>query len=180
MPSNLVLEVSNIEMFKFYTVDSNILVGIASLILSIYEYRSIKNNIKIPRGVILFKYIATSGILLTFLVTLLFLAPRYGFYAMYNNNNLFFHLIVPILSFISFVFFEKSDIPYSYSFLGILPMIIYSTYYGSMIVINGISNDFYGFLSGNIWNMIFIFPIMILICILISFLLLFLHKKKNF
>ena len=38
MPAEKLLEVSNIEMFKFYTVDSNILMGIVALIYAIYEY----------------------------------------------------------------------------------------------------------------------------------------------
>ena len=36
MPGGSLLEVSKIEMFKFYTVDSNILIGIISLIFIIY------------------------------------------------------------------------------------------------------------------------------------------------
>ena len=36
MPSNAVLTGNKLEMFKYYTVDSNILMGIVSLILLIY------------------------------------------------------------------------------------------------------------------------------------------------
>ena len=36
--SDLVLQTSKLGMFKYYTVDSNILVGIVSLFLIIYEW----------------------------------------------------------------------------------------------------------------------------------------------
>ena len=39
MPDETLLELSNIEMFKFYTVDSNILMGIISLRFIIYEIK---------------------------------------------------------------------------------------------------------------------------------------------
>ena len=93
MPAKTLLEASKVEMFKFYTVDSNILMGIISLIISIYEIKLFKSTIKeIPKIVYILKFIATSGIALTFLVTLAFLGPQYGMYAMYNNSNLFLHL----------------------------------------------------------------------------------------
>ena len=39
MPAKTLLETKGIEMFKFFTVDSNILIGVISLIIAIYEYR---------------------------------------------------------------------------------------------------------------------------------------------
>ena len=192
MPSKTLLEASKIEMFKFFTVDSNILVGIVSLFLIIYEIKLLKGKIgHIPKKIYILKFIATSAVTLTFLTTLLFLAPQYGFYAMYNNNNLFFHLIVPILALISYIFFEKYDNKYKYAFLGIIPMFIYSIYYASMIIINldkgGLTfkYDFYGFLQGNINNIYIVIPFIYLISYLISIVLIWLNikyksnKKKN-
>ena len=184
MPDQTLLELEGFEMLKFYTLDSNILVGITSLILLIYENKLLKGKIdKIPENVYTFKLIGTSSVTLTFLVTLLFLAPLYGFYAMYNNNNLFFHLIIPILAIASYILYEKHDSKYYYSFLGIIPMFIYSVYYTSNIIIHLNSGgltfkyDFYGFLRGNINNAYIVLPFIYIVSYVISLLLILLNKK---
>ncbi len=105
MPSKNLLIVDKFENFKFYTIDSNILIGIMSLILAIYEYKLVKGKIKeIPNIIYILKTIGISCISLTFLITLLFLMPQYGFYGLYNNSNLFFHLIVPLVSIIGYIY----------------------------------------------------------------------------
>jgi len=184
MPGGSLLEVSKVEMFKFYTVDSNILMGIVSLIFIIYEKKLLKNKIKeIPKKVYIFKLIATSGISLTFITTSFFLAPSYGFYAMFNNSNLFFHLVVPVLSIVTYIFFEKHDNKYKYAILGIIPMFLYSIFYTTNILIhlnNGgltFKYDFYGFLQGNLNNIYLVIPVIYLISYVISLLLVFGNRK---
>ena len=183
--SDLVLQTSKLGMFKYYTVDSNILVGIVSLFLIIYEYKLINKKIdKIPKKIYLLKFMGTAGITLTFLTTLLFLAPQYGFYAMYNNTNLLFHLIVPLLSLISYIVFEKYDNKYKYSVLGIVPMFIYSIFYTVNIIIHldegTMKYDIYGFLKGDINNAYIVLPSIYLVSLLISVVLIFLNRRvKN-
>ena len=184
MPAETLLEATRKEMFKFYTVDSNILMGLVSLVLLVYEVLLSRGKIKeIPKVVYNLKFVGTAAITLTFIVTLFFLAPMYGFYAMYNNNNLFFHLIVPILAIVSFVFIEKYDISYKTTFLGVVPMLLYSVYYSTNILThleNGKPTwqyDFYGFLQGNINNIYITIPVIILVTYAISLLLTYLNKK---
>ena len=184
MPGETLLEVSKLEMFKFYTVDSNILMGIISLIFIIYERKLINNKIKeIPKKVYILKLIATSGITLTFITTSFFLAPLYGFYAMFNNNNLFFHLVIPVLSIITYILFEKHDNKYKYAFFGIIPMFLYSIFYISNVLIHlnkgGLTfkYDFYGFLQGNINNIYIVIPVIYLMTYIISVLLIFGNKR---
>ena len=186
MPDKTLLEASKIEMFKFFTVDSNLLMGVVSLIFIIYEKKLIKKEIKyIPQKIYILKFIGTCGITITFVTTAFFLAPQYGLYSMYNNNNLFFHLIIPILSIISYIFFEKYDNKYRYAFLGILPMFIYSIYYISMVLIHinddGLTfkYDFYGFLQGNINNIYIVIPSIFIFSFIISILLIFFNKKTS-
>ena len=178
------LELTKIEMFKFYTVDSNILMGIMALIMAIYEKKLLKKKIKeIPKFVYILYFIGTSAITLTFIVTLFFLSPQYGFYAMYSNNNLFLHLVIPVLSIITYIKYEKHDIKYKYGLLGVIPMFIYSIYYISMVLIHlndgGLTfkYDFYGFLQGNINNIYIVLPVIYLFAYLISITLLYLNKK---
>ena len=126
----------------------------------------------------------TADITLTFLTTLLFLAPQYGFYAMYNNTNLLFHLIVPLLSLISYIVFEKYDNKYKYSVLGIVPMFIYSIFYTVNIIIHldegTMKYDIYGFLKGDINNAYIVLPSIYLVSLLISVVLILLNRRvKN-
>ena len=185
MPSSFILSDNRLEMFKYYTVDSNILIGFNSLILLIFEYRYLFKKKFIPKWVHLFKFIGTTSICLTFVTTLVFLTPKYGFYEMYNNTNLFFHLIVPLLAIVSYVFFEKYKSKYIDSFFGIIPMMIYAVYYIYNIIIhinNGgltLKYDFYGFLFGNINNAFIVVPIIILVTYLMGLVLLFLNKIFN-
>lgn len=186
MPGESLLEVSKMEMFKFFTIDSNILVGISSLLMIIYENKLLKSKIdKIPNNIYILKQIGTSAVTLTFLTTLLFLTPQYGFYSMYSNNNLFFHLIVPILSIISYILFEKHSNRKKYALYGIIPMAIYSVYYIANILIHlndgGLTTkyDFYGFLQGNINNVYIVIPLMYFITYIISLSLTTLNIKIN-
>ena len=184
MPEKMVLEVTKVEMFKFFTVDSNILVGIISLILIFYEIRLIKNKInRIPNNIYILKLIGVSAIFLTFIVTLLFLAPQFGFYAMYNNSNLFYHLFIPILTFISYMFYEPHEPKYKYAVYGMIPMFLYSVYYIFMVIFHlndgGLTYkyDFYGFLKGNINNIYIVIPLIYFISYIISISMIFIKNK---
>lgn len=184
MGGSKMLESMGFTMFKFFTIDSNILVGITSLILAIYQILYLKKKIdKIPNGIYIFKQVGVSAVALTFMVTLCFLAPMYGFLAMYNNNNLFLHAIIPILSFISYIGYEHHDNKYRYALYGIIPMAIYSIYYVSNILIHLDSGgvtfqyDWYGFLQGNINNFYIVLPIIYLVTYIFSLVIVFLNKK---
>ena len=178
------LEVTSLENFKFFTVDSNVLMGIISLTMIIYELKLKNNKIKeIPKYIYILKMVGVSAVTLTFIVTLCFLSPMYGFYAMYNNSNLFFHLVIPLLSIISYVFYEKYNNKYKYAVFGIIPMLVYGIIYATNILVrlntDGLTfkYDFYGFLQGNINNIYFVVPTIIIISYLISLLLVYLNKR---
>lgn len=180
---DLLILSTRFENFKFYTIDSNVLVLVSSLLLSIYEYRLLKGKIKeIPNSVYIFKMVSIAGISVTFIITLCFLAPMYGVYAMYNNVNLFYHFIIPVIAFINYFIYEKHENRYKYAIYGVIPMFLYSIFYITNILVHleeGISfkYDFYGFLQGNINNIYFVVPLMYLLGYLLSLLTIFLNRK---
>lgn len=179
--NNLVLEARSMEMFKFFTVDSNILMGIVSLIFVIYEILLLKGKIdKIPKSIYIFKLMGTCGVALTFLVVFLYLAwiAEGGVLVMIQNSNLFFHLIVPVLSIISFYFFERSDaLKFRDTFYGLVPMSIYAIFYVVNILIhmnNGkvsYKYDWYFFVQNGVWTIIIVLLIIIGLTYLSSFIL---------
>ena len=90
---------------EYYTEDSNILGLISSLLLVIF----LVNNKKIPKWLKLFKYSTTICLTVTFIVVIFILAPMYNFnyvYLLFHNELLYHHLLCPILSIITFIYFD--------------------------------------------------------------------------
>ena len=189
MPGVDLLSVKGLECLKFFTVDSNILVGLISLILCYFEYQVIKNKRnEIPSYLYIFKLVGTVSVMLTFLVTAFYLAPSIpnGYYALYRNAYLFFHLIVPLLSLISFIFFEKTNkIKFKYLFLSLAPIILYGIFYIANILLhldNGnISKeyDFYMFAQGGTNTIIFVFLVIQILSFIITLIIWLLNKEKK-
>ena len=182
-----VLETTKLGMFKFFTVDSNIFMGIISLIFSIYEIKLLKGNIKsIPVNLYILKLISTVGVSLTLFVVFAYFVPITNFkiLPMIMNSNLFFHLIIPILSIISFTIFEKTNnLEFKYTFLGLLPTFIYGLYYLINILIHmenfkvSPTYDFYWFVQNGVWTSVIVIPIIFIIAYTICLILWKLNKK---
>lgn len=175
---DLVLESTKIGMFKFFTVDSNILMGITSLIFLIYGAKSLKDKrYKTPKKVYLLKLISTTAVTITFLVVFCYLGQisKGGMRSMLLNSNLLFHLFIPVLSIISFIFFERNDkLSAKNALFGILPTLIYGTFYLINVLIhtqNGKVSpiyDWYWFVQQGIWSTVIVVPVIFLISYLIG------------
>lgn len=173
------------EAFKFFTVDSNVLVGICSLILVIFEVRYLQTGKEIPKYVYLLKYIGTCSVLLTFIVTIGFLAPFAGlpFFEFYKNSNLFFHFVVPLLSVFSFGILEGGKIKVRDTIYGMIPMFTYSIFYMSIVlphIENGVVSpeyDFYGFLKHGFNSIFYVIPIIFVVTYGIGYALYLFQKK---
>ena len=91
---------------EYYTEDSNILTMFSSLIYVIFL---IKND-KLPKWAEMFKYMTTICLTVTFLVVLFILSPMYNFnylYLLTHGSLLYQHLLCPIFSIVTFIFFDK-------------------------------------------------------------------------
>ena len=188
MPGEIILESNKLSMFKFFTVDSNLFMGIISLLFAIFEIRLLKGSIKeMPRYMYILKLMATTGVTLTFLVVFTYLGPLVGnIYLMILNSNLFFHLLVPVFSMITFVFFERNNkMSFKYSFYGLIPVIMYGLYYLINVLIhmnNGIVSpvyDFYYFVQNGVWTTFIVIPVMMIISYVISLGLWGFNRIKN-
>lgn len=105
----IVFKLSGLSSIVYYTLDSNIL----SLISSIIYLSFIINNKKVPKIVSLLKYISVVCLTITFLVVVLILAPMYEFnyyWLLIKDASFFVHLSCPITALVSFLFFEKHDL----------------------------------------------------------------------
>ena len=188
MPGEIILESNKLGMFKFFTVDSNLFMGVISLIFAIFEIRLLKGSInEIPKYMYILKLMATTSVTLTFIVVFAYLGPLVGnIYLMILNSNLFFHLLVPVFSMITFIFFERNNkMSFKYSFYGLIPVIMYGLYYLINVLIhmdNGIvlpEYDFYYFVQNGIWTAIVVVPVMFIISYIISLILWRFNRIKN-
>lgn len=176
-------------MLKYFTTLSNIFVAVASLFLALEEQEVLKDSRKvISFRSYLFKLIATVSVTVTFLTVFIYLGPgsKGGLSSMLTNSNLFFHFIIPVLSIISFVLFERTDkIDKKYIKYGILPVLMYGVFYISNVVIH-IDNykvstkyDWYWFFQKGLWLIFIVIPLMLFLSYFITYILYKLNYKKR-
>jgi len=179
MGEELSLTETGIGLFKFFTVQSNVLMGVMAFIFMLFEIRILLGKSKeIPKWIYILKLVFTVGVVLTFFTTALFLAPNSedGYFSLFKNSNLFYHFVVPVLSGFTFTCFEKTDkIKFKYVFAGILPMLAYGIFYTINVFAHTVDGkilpeyDWYGFVAGGMSSILISFPIMLFATFLISF-----------
>ena len=186
MPTKFVLTVRGLSNFKYFTVDSNIFVGLVSFVFIILEILVLKKKIKkIPVWLYVIKHVATTSIAITFFTTLLFLGPTIetGFFSLYTNGNLFFHLIIPVLAMLGYILFDKYKNKYVYCLYSIIPFIMYSFYYVPNVFTHLVDGhtintyDFYGFFHGNPNSIYVFYPIMLIVVYTLSSILYWFNNK---
>ena len=164
-----VLSERNFKAFKYFTVDSNVFAGLVSLAYVIYKFTANgKKQSTLPRAFYILKLAAATGVTLTMMVTVFYLAPTSNgnFLSYFMNSNFFMHLITPLLCIISFIFFEAAE-PQKLvmSIPGIIPMMLYSFFYTPNILLhleNGKvvkAYDWYNFLAAGAQTVWFVVPL---------------------
>ncbi len=162
--------------------------GVISLIFAIQEIKLLQNKIsKISDKMYLLKLMATSAVGLTFVTVVGYLGPISpgGIQSMLLNSNLFFHLIIPVLSILTFSIFEQTNvIKFKHVITGVIPTVVYEIYY-LINVLTHIENgkvpfkyDWYWFVQGGLWQIFIVMPLMIGVTYVISLLLWKFNKIK--
>ena len=176
-----VLSARKLATLKYFTVDSNILLGIAALIAAIDQrkvLRGEKSGVSLPT--LILKLSGTFGGTLTMLVTIFFLGPTlgrtYGFFSLFEKSNFFLHLVNPVLGIVTFLCFERnSRIAFRHTFTAIIPLVLYAVYYVIVTLshtVNGVvakGYDWYGFFFLGVKSAYIVLPVIIVISWLISF-----------
>lgn len=185
-----VLSAPRLSTLKYFTIDSNILMGIFALIAAFDQGRVLRGKKdEVSDEIYVLKLFGTVGVTLTMLVTIFFLGPTigrtYGFFSLFEKSNFFLHLANPVLSIIIFLCFEKSTkIAFRHTFTGTIPMVLYAVYYVSETVRhmeNGViakGYDWYGFFFLGIKSAFIVLPILFIITWLISAVLWRLNKTN--
>lgn len=183
------LSVSGVAMLRYFTVDSNILLGVVTLVAAIGQWGVLKGK-KAEISTLTYALIlmGTASVTLTMLVTVFFLtptmAPIFGLFGLFTNSNFFMHLFNPVLAIVAFVGFEKTKkLQFKHVFAGIVPMLIYAVYYVAVSVVHSTGGfvdkgyDWYGFFVFGLMSGFIVVPLVVLITFGISFALWKLNKR---
>lgn len=179
----------SIFVFKYFTFQSNIFVGVVSFVYAYYQLLIILGKkSKLPHVLLVFNHVGVSAVSLTFLIVVAFLAPGYGYGKMYIGANLFFHALVPLVAIINYLFFEKeAKISFKNTLFCLLPCALYGTVYfivvASQNAYGNLSIDFYGFGKGGPWigalNFVIVLSISYAIGLFLYFINQLVFKKRR-
>ena len=152
------MRVNRSVIFRYFTVDSNILCAVSCAVSLVQTLRGRENKSKAP---MLLRYAGTAAVTVTMITVLLFLGPLYGYAPMFSRWNLWLHLLGPIFAIISFVWLERDGTfpEKKHLILPLLPVILYGIVYYIMAVMLGQNQggwpDFYGFNMGGRWYLLY-------------------------
>lgn len=187
---NGVLSGGKLRALRYFTVDSNILMGLFSLWAAVDQGMVLKGKRpEVSTISYVLKLTGTVGVTLTMFVTIFFLGPtigrRSGFFSLFAESNFFLHLVNPVLSIVTFLCFEKTNkIVFKHTFTAIIPLVIYAVYYVREVLTHmtdGVIQkgyDWYGFFAFGFKTANIILPLLLLVTWLISFVLWKLNRRK--
>lgn len=184
-----IVETSKLGMIKFFTIQSNIFVGLAALVLAVSEIKYLRGKTShIAKSSYILKFMGTSAVGLTFLVVFAYLGPitKGGIPSMIKNSNLFLHCLTPIVSILSFTMFDKTkELKLKNVVYGVIPTALYGVYYMANIIIhmeNGKVKplyDWYWFVQNGVWTAIIVVPMILGISYIISLIIWKLNRIKS-
>ena len=138
------------KAFRFFTVQSNVFCACSALCMMLFPSAGWAWTLK---------YIGTAAVTVTMLTVFLFLAPSIGSLGpLLKGNDVFMHLLTPIMAIVSFGFFEKRGMGFSTALLGMLPVVLYGCWYLYKILYAPAEKrweDFYGYNKNGKWPVAF-------------------------
>ena len=177
--------IAGIRSLRYFTVESNVLNGIVSIFYAVSVLRVLRGRQReISPLLQRFRLMAADAVGLTFLVVAVFLGPRLGYRNMLKGANLYYHLLLPLLSMLSFCLLDYTPaLPKRACLFAALPVPLYGTGYVINVFTNNYTglpskNDWYGFVSWGLGIGICIFALIILAAALMGLGLLTAARKR--
>ncbi len=117
-------------VFEYYTQDSNLLLLISSIMISLYLIFDLKGKkMKLPKWFHALRLCAVLSTTVTFLVVLFILSREFsnGLVGAFLDGSMkYHHLLCPVLGFISYVFYEKYEVKSKDNLLSLVFTILYT------------------------------------------------------
>ncbi len=184
--------------FNYFTIDSNVLMALTSLMWIVYiafggkakdggSFAKGTNGLTgapAPRWLSVLRFASVTAVTLTFLVSAFFLGPMEyikrgitGYLSMFKENVFFLHFLCPVICIISFVTYRKDEaLRKKDCWFALLPMLIYGVLYFYQVLVSKAWKDFYGFTFGGQYAIV---PVVIAMIIIITYgIAYFLGKMK--
>ena len=143
-----------LSAFRFFTVLSNAFCALTALAMAVCQARG-----AVPPVVLTLKYLGTVSVTVTLVTVFVFLGPTQGGYReLLKGDNLYMHLIGPLLAILSFGLLENVGMSLGTALLGLVPVALYGTLYLRKVVYAPEENrweDFYGFNRNGKWPIAF-------------------------
>ena len=141
---------AGLRALRFFTTLSNVLCAVASLLVLLTLRRGV------PFGIWLLKYIGTAAVAVTFMTVMVFLGPTMGYKDQLKGFAFYLHVSGPLIAIISFCFLERwYPLSFALSLTGMLPVILYGSFYLNRVVVAKKWDDFYGFNKSGKWQISF-------------------------
>ena len=176
------LQVFGLAMFKYYTIDSNIL---QMLVSAAIVFRILyRKEERVSARLSILHLVCAVNLTITFLIALLVLAPQEGFaYYFIENVAPINHLIGPLLSVITFLFLEESEkLPGIAVFIPMAATLLYGI---TALILNAlrILDGPYFFLriyDESLGTIVFWFAIIAVLCTVLSGVYLWIRSRCRF
>jgi hypothetical protein len=169
---------NGINSLKYFTVLSNLLEGIASIVWLVSSGKENEGDRcgKASRFAEMLKYVAAAAVGLTCVTVLVFLGPLYGYPAMFAGASLFLHLLTPVAAIAEIIFLSDYKYTRRDNRFVILSPLIYGVFYLGNNLINGIgeypdTNDWYLFLAWGYPVGMIIFAVIFVVTWLLGFMM---------
>lgn len=177
------LALNGFGSLKYFTVQSNLLVGFVAIAWLIYTGKGEEASGTVIARIELLKYIAAAAVGLTFTTVIGFLGPIYGYPAMFEGANLFLHLIGPIGAMLEIIFLSETSFTRKDNRLVMIPPLIYGLGYLANNLINDFgewpdTNDWYFFFHWGYPVGILIYAILLAVTWSLGFLMRKLQRKR--
>ena len=141
---------AGLRALRFFTTLSNVLCAVASLLVLLTLRQGV------PFGIWLLKYIGTAAVAVTFMMVMVFLGPTMGYKDQLKGFAFYLHVSGPLIAIISFCFLERwYPLSFALSLTGMLPVILYGSFYLNRVVVAKKWDDFYGFNKSGKWQISF-------------------------
>ena len=118
-----------IKAFQYYTEDSNYFALIVSLAFVICGMVSIIGGKSVGGIIHILRFISTTCLAVTLIVVLTILIPMFpadAKFMLFGDSNLYQHTLCPVISILSFVFFENEiSLSRKSIFISLIPTILY-------------------------------------------------------
>ncbi len=119
-----------VRRFKFFTELSNIFAGVTAFVYAYYLFNG-KDNESVPKLLKILKLFSTASVVVTFLTVIFYLIPVSGsdWKFLVVGSQFIFHIVNPILCFITYTFFEDNKVDNKYLVYNLIPITSYGLFY---------------------------------------------------